>query len=100
MIPTQLISNLTSALKNKHVSIPLVLAAGCEVGKIWLPTHATQFEATQKVFAYYAVMAAANSAGQPIAPGTQNVTIPTDSPTGPTRSVQTQTQTQQKPDDK
>jgi hypothetical protein len=42
----------------------------CEVGKIWLPQFANQFEATQKICEGYGFLAAANSsapAAQPVA---------------------------------
>jgi hypothetical protein len=40
----------------------MVLALACEAGKIWLPSHRDQFDATQKLFFSYGVIAAANTA--------------------------------------
>lgn len=57
----QLATNLSVLAKNPHVSISLILAGACEVGKIWVPAHATQFDATQKALSYYAVLAASTS---------------------------------------
>lgn len=57
----QILSHLASTTKNLHVSIPMLLALVCEAGKIWLPAHLNQFDATQKVLISYGVIAAANS---------------------------------------
>lgn len=61
----QFVNHLASAFQNLHVSIPLVVALGCEAGKIWLPAHHDQFDATQKLLMSYSVIAAANTAPQP-----------------------------------
>lgn len=55
-------SNIASAAQNRHVSIPVLLAFGCEAGKIWLPNYRNQFDATQKLLFGYAAIAAGNSA--------------------------------------
>lgn len=57
----QLIANLASTGKNLHVSVPVAIVLLCQAGKIWLPTYATQFDATQKLFLGYALIAAGNS---------------------------------------
>ncbi len=61
----QLLANLASARKNPHVSIPAAIALACQVGKVWLPKYAVQFDATQKIFVAYGMIAAANSAPGP-----------------------------------
>jgi hypothetical protein len=58
----QFLNHLASTAQNLHVSIPMVLALACEAGKIWLPSHRDQFDATQKLFFSYGVIAAANTA--------------------------------------
>lgn len=57
----KLIFNLASATKSPHVSIPMAMVLLCEVGKIWLPAYAQQFDATQKLFIAYGVISAANT---------------------------------------
>jgi len=57
---TNLSGNL-AIVKNKHVSVPLLLAIGCEAGKIWMPAHVTQWDATQKLLFTYGILSAANS---------------------------------------
>lgn len=57
----QILTNLSSALTNKHVSIPAVLVVACEIGAIWLPQYQSQFKLTGKVLTGYACLAAANS---------------------------------------
>ena len=58
---SKLAGNLESAGRNRHVSVPALLALLCEVGRIWWPAQAEQFSATQKVFLGYAVLAAGNA---------------------------------------
>jgi hypothetical protein len=57
----QILLNLSSSWKNKHVSIPAFLFILCEVGAIWLPQFANQFTLTGKILMGYTVLAAANS---------------------------------------
>lgn len=57
----RLLANLASAGKNSHVSVPAVLAFGCEIGSIWFPKCKPQFDATKVALIGYAALAAANS---------------------------------------
>lgn len=56
-----ILGNLGSGVKNPHIAIPVVLAILCEVGKIWMPDHANQWDSTQKVLMGYGLFAASNS---------------------------------------
>lgn len=57
----QLLANLLATGANRHVSIPALMAFACEAGKIWMPNHAAQWDATQKALYTYAIIAAGNS---------------------------------------
>lgn len=62
---TQLLSNLSSAATNRHVSVSVVVGLVCEAGKIWIPQYEHQFDLTQKLAYGYAAVAAANSGPKP-----------------------------------
>lgn len=64
----QIVSNLASIKGNFHVSGPMLLAAGLEVAKIWLPQYVQQLNETQKALVVYGIIAAGNSAPKPPAP--------------------------------
>jgi len=57
----RIITNLASAGKNAHVSVPAALAFGCEIGSIWFSKWKPQFDATKVALIGYAALAAANS---------------------------------------
>ncbi len=57
-----LFSNLASAGKNPHVSIPLIVGIAMSVAEIWLPeSYQPKLQKTEKVLFAYGIIAAANS---------------------------------------
>lgn len=67
----QLLTNLTNAAKNPHVSVPVALGVLCEICAIWMPNWKTQFTETQKVLSALAVVGAAAAGPTPPTPPKQ-----------------------------
>jgi hypothetical protein len=61
----QSLLNISTLLKNPHLRYPVLIVAGIEIAKIWLPEYREQLNSSQKVIMFYLVAAAANSAPTP-----------------------------------
>lgn len=64
----QLLTNLTSALQNPHISVPLIAGVGLEIAGIWFPNYKPQFTETQKALLALSTIGAAASGPTPPKP--------------------------------
>ena len=54
-------NNITTLWTNPHLRWCVILIAGIELAKIWLPQFKPQLDGSQKIVLFYALAASANS---------------------------------------